>query len=334
MRGGVVGCGYWGPNLVRNFLGQESLTGMSCFDLDTRRVDALVKTFPNVKPCRSYDELLDNSDFIAVATPVHTHYQLALQALEAGKHVLVEKPMTLLSQESANLRKLADSKGLVLMVDHTFIYTPAVQKMKELLGNGQLGRALYFDSVRVNLGLFQSDVNVIWDLAPHDLSILLYLFDERPIALQAQGRDSFINGVHDLAYLTLFYADGFMANLHLSWLSPTKVRKITVAGDKRMIVYDDMESSEKVKVYDKGVERIDTEELHNEVRVQYRIGDIYTPALKNEEALRKETAHFLDCIENGTRPMTDGVSGEWVVKILEAANQSLKNGERVELEDE
>jgi len=329
----VVGLGYWGPNLVRNLLALEEIEEVVCVDKDSSKLKRAKQLFPSAVLTQDYKSVLEDANVqaVAIATPVESHFQLAMEALDHGKHVFVEKPMTRTSQQAYDLVRKAREANLVLMVDHTFIFTSAVEKMAEVIGGGGVGDVLYFDSVRINLGLFQSDVNVIWDLAPHDLSIMLHLMKERPKSVLARGLDHFQQGMENMAYLTLGFEEKIMANFHLSWLSPVKVRKIILGGSRKMIVYDDMESNEKVKIFDKGVEQSTEEEARNQVRVQYRTGDIHVPALENKEALSGELKHFLECIEKSEKPLSDGEEGLWVVKILEAADESLRTGKTVEL---
>lgn len=326
----VVGVGYWGPNLVRNFLRQRSVEQVFVCDLDTDKLNNIQNIFPMLKIETDYANILQNDDIdaVAIATPVSSHYILAKQALESGKHVLLEKPMTSSSAEAKELISIAREKNLTLMVDHTFIYTSAVEKMKELVDDGVIGDVIYFDSTRINLGLFQHDLNVVWDLAPHDLSIMLHLMKERPVAVQATGIDHLQNGLEDIAYITLFFEENTIAHFHLSWVSPVKVRKTIVGGSKKMIVYDDMEPDEKVKVYEKGI-NITTKEDIDQASVQYRIGDVNIPVLENKEALYSEMSHFVECIQTGVEPRTTGESGLWVVKVLEAAEKSIKDGQKV-----
>lgn len=326
----VVGVGYWGPNLVRNFLRQRSVEQVFVCDLDTDKLNNIQNIFPMLKIETDYANILQNDDIdaVAIATPVSSHYILAKQALESGKHVLLEKPMTSSSAEAKELISTAREKNLTLMVDHTFIYTSAVEKMKELVDDGVIGDVIYFDSTRINLGLFQHDLNVVWDLAPHDLSIMLHLMKERAIAVQATGIDHLQNGLEDIAYITLFFEENTIAHFHLSWVSPVKVRKTIVGGSKKMIVYDDMEPDEKVKVYEKGI-NITTKEDIDQASVQYRIGDVNIPVLENKEALYSEMSHFVECIQTGAEPRTTGESGLWVVKVLEAAEKSIKDGQKV-----
>jgi predicted dehydrogenase len=321
---GVVGYGYWGPNIVRNFV---ETYGASVRWVADKRPDrcALVKNrYPGVAVTEDYEEMLNDPkvDAIVVATPVCSHHILARQALESGKHVLVEKPMAHSVQAAEELIDLADKKNLVLMVDHTFIYTGAVRRMKEILDVGELGDLYYFDSVRVNLGLFQHDNDVIWDLAPHDLSILSHIVRERPKYVSVVGATHTKNGLTDLAYLSLDFGNHFLAHFHVNWLSPVKIRQILIGGSRRMLVYDDMESSEKVRVYDRGVHITTQEGIYSSL-VDYRTGDMWAPKIETKEALAFECEHFLDCVRFNKVPMSNGASGLAVVKILEAASKSL-----------
>lgn len=329
----VVGLGYWGPNLVRNFLAQDGVSQVICVDQDPGKLKRAGQLFPAAVLTHDYQSVLEDEsvEAIAIATPVASHFELASKALDHHKHVFIEKPMTRTSLQAEKLVLKAKELDLILMVDHTFLYTSAVEKMAEIIHSGSLGEVLYFDSVRINLGLFQSDVNVIWDLAPHDLSIMLHLMKERPVSVLARGLDHFHKGMENMAYMTLGFAEKIMANFHVSWLSPVKVRHIIIGGSRRMIVYDDMESDEKVKVFDKGVEYSEEEEVRNQARIQYRTGDIHVPALQNKEALAGELKHFIDCIIHSKKPLSDGEEGLWVVKILEAADESLRSGITVEL---
>ncbi len=326
MKIGIVGMGYWGPNLVRNFLATSNVDGVVCCDMSEKRLQLAKRKFPSVELTTSYEDLLsrDDIDAIAVATPVSTHFPLGMKALEAGKHLLLEKPMTGSTEEAVKLIEAAAQRNLTLMVDHTFIYTGAVRKIKELVVSGKIGDILYFDSVRVNLGLFQHDTNVIWDLAPHDLSIMDYLIGREPVAVTAVGINHF-NDVEDIAYLTVQYADKLIAHFHVNWLSPVKIRKILIGGSKLMVVYDDMETSEKIKVYDKGVDIRGEESIHKTL-VQYRTGDMHAPQIDQTEALSLLTAEFVDSIIGLTSPTSDGQSGLNVVRILEAAEASLRSG--------
>lgn len=321
----VVGCGYWGPNLVRNFLGHPSVDKVFCYDKDKRRLTFIKKKYPMVEVVKDFNSILKNSDIdtIAIATPAFSHFQLALKALKHGKHVFIEKPITTKKREAEVLIELAEEKGKKLMVDHTFVYTGAVRKLKELVSSGDIGDIMYFDSVRVNLGLFQHDINVIWDLACHDISIMDYIMDIEPVSVSAVGVNHF-NPFEDIAYLTIYFKSKCLAHFHVNWLAPVKVRKILIGGTKKMIVYDDMEPSEKIKVYDKGVE-VTTKEGIYQTLIQYRTGDVYVPRLDSTEALKYVINEFLESIEEDRNPITDGMSGLKVVRILEASERSLKN---------
>jgi predicted dehydrogenase len=327
---GVIGHGYWGPNLVRNFAETAEARVIAVSDLRPERLAPIRRRFPAVETTTDHRDLLRDSriEAIAVATPVSTHYQLARQALEAGKHVLVEKPLAATAAEAAELVELAEGRGRLLMVDHTFIYTGAVQKIKELVDQGELGRPYYWDSVRVNLGLFQHDVGVLADLAAHDLSIMDYVLDARPVAVAATGIANVPGQPVNTAYLTCFFERDLLAHFHVNWLAPVKVRRTLIGGDRRMIVYDDLEPSEKIKVYDSGVELGATENGRFELLIGYRTGDMWAPKLSLTEALGVEANHFVQCIRTGRRPITDGQAGHRVVTVLEAAAQSLADGSR------
>ncbi|MEN3026990.1 MAG: Gfo/Idh/MocA family oxidoreductase [Chlorobiota bacterium] len=329
----VVGCGYWGPNLIRNFLQCQSVDTVIACDLDEHRLEAVRQRFRWIRTSADpFSVLTDPAvDAVAIATPVASHFELTRIALLHGKHVLVEKPMVRRATEATELLTIAEAQGLTLMVDHTFLFTDAVQKLKELLVLGELGEPLYFDSVRANLGLFQPDVNVIWDLASHDVSILLYLLDsEPPTAVSAVGIRHYYE-LENLAYVTVHYNNSFLAHFHVNWLSPVKIRTICLGGSRRMVVYDDMETSEKLRIYDRGVE-ITSKEGEERLRVQYRAGQMYAPPLPNHEALGRVIHHFLESIHTGQRPISDGYFGRAVVSILEAAEESLaRHGQRVPL---
>lgn len=335
VRIGIIGCGYWGPNLVRNFAETTDVTVAAVSDLRPERLDSIRRRYPSIKTTTDYRDLMNNPeiDAIAVATPVSTHFDLAMQALSAGKHVLVEKPMTATSEQAETLIEEAERRRLVLMVDHTFVYTGAVRKMKELVEADHLGRIYYYDSVRVNLGLFQHDVNVLWDLAVHDLSILSHVLPLQPCAVSATGISHVPGGPENIAYLTLFFEQNLIAHIHVNWLAPAKVRRTLIGGSRKMIIYDDVEPSEKVKVYDKGisVNNNETEGLYK-MLISYRAGDMWSPQLDITEALRTEAEHFVQCIETGATPITDGQAGLEVVRVLEAGTRSMNNrGQLVEL---
>ena len=337
MKVAVVGYGYWGPNLVRNFSWLEGVDVKYVCDLDQGRLDKVSNLFPNVSiTTTDYQQILDDPEVeaVAIATPVNSHYSLSEAALQAGKHLLIEKPMTDTVESAKRLVELAKEKDRVLMVDHTFLYTGAVRKIKELVDEGKIGEVYYFDSVRVNLGLFQNDVNVIWDLAPHDLSIMTYVIDKKPVSVSAVGVSHVKDGLENIAYLTVFYEDTTFAHFHMNWLSPIKVRQIMIGGSKKMIVYNDMENTEKIKVYDSGVETKpgSKDELYQTL-VQYRTGDMYAPKLDQTEALRTECRHFVDCIEKGSRPISDGEFGVQIVKMLAAAQASIEQqGKNIRLD--
>ena len=329
---GVIGYGYWGPNLVRNFAELSQATVAAVSDLDPRKLELVKKRFPAVKTTTNFQDLLHDPeiDAVAIATPVSTHFELGMAALKAGKHLWLEKPMTETSLQARKLVDEAERRGLVLLVDHTFIYTGAVRKMGDLIKSGDLGKIYYYDSIRVNLGLFQRDVSVISDLAVHDFSILDYLLGEHPTAVSASGINHFPGTPENLAYITLFYDSGTIAHCNVSWLAPVKVRQILVGGSNKMITYDDLEPSEKIKIYDKGISfTSDPKQIH-EMRVGYRTGDMLAPKLDGSEALRVEGEHFVDCIMNKKTPQTDGRLGLRVVELIEAATSSMRGrGETV-----
>jgi predicted dehydrogenase len=329
---GIIGYGYWGPNLVRNFVETPGVTVHAVADLDTSKLKNLQRRYPAVSVCSDFMDLLSNPkiDAVAIATPVGTHFELAMAALKAGKHVWVEKPMTETSLQAQKLIDEATRRNLVLMVDHTFVYTGAVRKMQELVSSGELGKVLYYDSIRVNLGLFQRDVSVISDLAVHDFSILDFLLHEHPVAVSASGTSHFPGTPENLAYVTLFYGSGMIGHANVNWLAPVKVRQILLGGDKKMIVYDDMQASEKVKVYDRGISFTDDPQKIYQLRVGYRSGDMWAPQLVMTEALRVACEHFVKCIGTGQPPITDGRLGLRVVELIEAATSSMRGkGETV-----
>jgi predicted dehydrogenase len=323
---GVVGYGYWGPNLVRNFMETPGAQVKAVADLDSQKLALVNRRYPSVKTTNRIEDLLHDPwiDAIAIATPVSTHFDLGMQALKAGKHLWLEKPMTESVEKAQRLIEEADRRQRVLIVDHTFIYTDAVRKMGELVRNGDLGQVYYYDSTRVNLGLFQRDVSVICDLAVHDFSILDYLLQEHPAALSASGTNHFPGTPENLAYVTLFYDSGTIGHANVSWLAPVKVRQILLGGSKKMLAYDDLEPSEKIKVYDKGVSFVADPDQIREMRIGYRTGDMWAPKVAMTEALRVEGEHFVDCIENGKTPQTDGRLGLRVVELIEAAHRSMR----------
>lgn len=322
---GIVGYGYWGPNLVRNFANNESSRVIGVSDLDSEKLTACARRHPGIATTSDFAELLRRPeiDAMVIATPVHTHYELALAALRAGKHVLVEKPLAPTSDQVQHLADEADRRGLTLMVDHTFLYTPAVQKIRELLQQDQLGEIFYYDSTRSSLGLFQSDVNVIWDLAVHDISIIQYLLEEDPVAVSATGSCHVAGSPENMAHITLFFDSKCVAHVSVNWLSPVKIRQTFIGGSKKMISYNDLEPTEKIKVYDKGVTLSAQSENRHQFRIGYRAGDMWAPNISTKEALHTEVQHFVDCVATGSSPVSDGWSGLRVVEVLEAASRSI-----------
>ncbi|MGB8523700.1 MAG: Gfo/Idh/MocA family oxidoreductase [Candidatus Acidiferrales bacterium] len=322
IRMGVIGYGYWGPNIVRNFHGQEHSCVVAICDKSPKSLQRARQAYPEIRAIDTCNDILTATDIdaIAIVTPVWTHYELAKIALENGKHVFVEKPFTCTTGQAEELIELAERKNLKIMVDHTFLFTGAVKRIKELIDNGTLGDLYYYDSMRVNLGLFQHDVNVLWDLAPHDLSIMDYLIKDKPEAVVATG-ERHLNGVADIAFLTLYYPNNMIGHINVNWLSPVKVRTTLIGGEKRMLVWNDLDADEKLKVYDKGVQM--SGDGVYQLLVSYRSGDMWAPRLEQLEALKIEAAYFVDCIINEKRPFNDGVAGLHVVRMLEAADQSL-----------
>lgn len=331
---GVIGYGYWGPNLVRNFAEAPGASLIGVSDIRAERLALAGRRYPSARLCDDYSDLLADPavDAVAIATPVSSHFELAMLALKSNKHVLVEKPLASNSSQAAELIEEAARRNLVLMVDHTFVYTGAVRKIREMVADGALGDIYYYDSVRVNLGLFQHDVNVIWDLAVHDLAILDFVLPAKPVAVSATGISHLPGQPENVAYITLFFADSKIAHLHVNWLAPVKVRRTLIGGSEKMIVYDDLEPSEKVKIYDKGVVVSPRGEEVYEMLVSYRSGDMWAPKLDQTEGLQKEARHFIDCIVNSKRPETDGHAGLRVVRLLESAQRSMAaRGQLVEL---
>jgi predicted dehydrogenase len=326
VRIGVVGYGYWGPNLVRNFAETPGVEVAAVADLDPKKLEVVSRRFPATRVTTRFQDLVEDTtiDAIAIATPVNTHFELGMAVLKAGKHLWLEKPMTETSSQARKLVDEADRRKLVLHVDHTFIYTGAIRKMGEIIKSGDLGRVYYYDSIRINLGLFQRDVNVISDLAVHDFAILDYFLGEHPTAVSASGTNHFPGTPENLAYITLFYDSGPIAHTNVSWLAPVKVRQILVGGSKKMIAYDDLVPSEKIKVYDKGISLTDDPQQIMEMRVGYRTGDMWAPKLVGTEALSLEGEHFVDCIVNGKASETDGRLGTRVVELIEAATSSMR----------
>ena len=323
---GVVGYGYWGPNLVRNFVQNQSAHVVGVCDSDTAKLAACKRYYPSVGLTDNFQDLIKDPqiDAIAIATPVHTHFKLALSALQAGKHVLVEKPLAETSAQASRLIEEAQRRNLTLMVDHTFLYTPAVQKIRQLISEGALGDIYYYNGTRASLGLFQSDVNVIWDLAVHDLSIIQYILNEAPVAVSATGASHVAGTPENMAHITLFFQSSCVAHISVNWLSPIKVRQTFIGGSRKMIVYDDLEPTEKIKIYDKGITVNGSSENAHQLRIGYRAGDMWAPHLAAGEALQTETEHFIDCIRNGASPISSGQTGLQVVEILEAATRSIR----------
>lgn len=333
IRMGVIGYGYWGPNIVRNFNSLEKSEVVAVSDTNEGALHMAKKSFPHLWVTPNSDALIKakDVDVVAIVTPISSHFELARKALRAGKHILVEKPFTYKSSHAEELINLAEKKKLRIMVDHTFLYTGAVRKIKELIDNGTLGALCYFDSMRINLGLFQHDVNVVWDLAPHDLSIMDFLIEEKPSALVATGQAHFNKGMEDISYLTVYFPNNIIAHINVNWLSPVKVRTTLIGGLKKMLVWNDLDPDEKIKVYDKGVD-IRSKSGVYKLLVSYRSGDMWAPKLEENEALQLMAETFIECVVNGRDPVNDGKAGYRVVRMLEAAERSLKKkGEIVHL---
>ncbi len=329
----IIGYGYWGPNLVRNFSNAVNSKVTHVVDFRPERLSIVNKMYPSIETTNNVDEVINSSkvDAVVIATPVFTHFELAKKALLNGKHVLLEKPMTSTVAEAKELIDLADKMGLLLMVDHTFLYTGAVRKMKELIEKKELGTINYFDSTRINLGLFQPDVNVLWDLAPHDISILLFLINEKPLSVNATGVSHTNNGIENIAYLTTNYSSNLLAHFNCSWSSPVKLRNTLVGGDKKMVLFNDLEPSEKLRVYDTGY-NYKTDEEKNKLLVDYRTGDVYIPKLEMKEALLEMANDFVQSALNKKQPVSTCLLGLEVIKILEASQTSIKsNGKEIKL---
>jgi len=332
----VVGYGYWGPNLVRNFANTEGAQVIAVSDLDPEKLSLARRRHPGIVTTAEFYDLLKDSriDAIVIATPVHSHYDLALAALRAGKNVFLEKPLAQTSEQVRHLMEEAERRKLTLMVDHTFLYTPAVQKIRELIAEGALGDIYYYNGIRASLGLFQSDVNVIWDLAVHDISIIQHILNEDPVAVSATGASHVAGTPENMAHITLFFQSSCIAHVSVNWLSPVKVRQTFIGGSRKMIVYDDLEATEKIKVYDKGITVKGGEESDHQLRIGYRAGDMWAPHLPAKEALQTEAEHFIDCLRTGASPISNGMTGLQVVEILEAASRSIAaQGNPVRLKD-
>lgn len=326
---GVIGYGYWGPNIVRNFNANDGSKVIAVCDKNPSTLKKVTRFYPDTKCMTSPDDVLGSPeiDAVAVVTPVSTHFELARRALENGKHVFVEKPFTATVAQGEQLVELAEKKGLTIMVDHTFLFTGAVKKMKDLIDQGELGNIYYYDSTRINLGLFQHDVNVVWDLATHDFSIMNYLIKEKPEAIVACGKSHFYD-LEDVAYITVYFSNNCIAHFNVNWLSPVKVRTTLVGGEKKMLFWNDVDPDEKIRVYDKGVEVKNRESIYD-LLVSYRSSDMLVPKLDQIEALGVETKYFIDCISQKKAPINDGVSGLQVVRMLEACDKSIKKTDKV-----
>lgn len=329
---GVIGYGYWGPNIVRNFHATDGFRVQAVCDKSPDSLQRARKVYPGLTFTQDARDILESRDIdvVAVITPAWTHYELAKTALLNGKHVFVEKPFTWSSGQAEELIEIAERKHLKIMVDHTFLFTGAVKKIREMVDENVLGDLYYYDSLRVNLGLFQHDVNVIWDLAPHDLSIMDHVIQAEPEALVATG-ERHVNGHEDMAFITLYFPRNVIAHVNVNWLSPVKVRTTLIGGEKRMLVWNDLEADEKIKIYDKGVSIANQENLHN-LLVSYRSGDMWAPRVPDVEALKAELAYFYECLSNDTTPFNDGLAGLRIVRMLEAAELSVKNrGKTIQL---
>ena len=331
----VIGCGYWGPNLIRNFNAIPTCKIKTVCDFQKERLNHMSDLYPGINVTADVNQILEDPeiDAVAIATPVNTHHKLASQCLAAGKHTMIEKPMASSVAECQDLIDLAEKNKLILMVGHTFIYTSVVRRIKEIVDAGDLGEILYASSRRLNLGLFQKDINVAWDLAPHDISIILFLLGKRPKSVHCQGKAHINPDIEDITNMSLDFNNGAFATIQSSWLDPNKIREMTFVGSKRMLVYNDLEPLEKIKIYDKRVEAPPHYDTFAEFQYSYHYGDTYSPYIKQIEPLRTECQHFLDCIKSGEKPITSGQEGLEVVQILEASSNSLKNGgNRVEID--
>jgi len=334
---GVVGCGYWGPNLIRNFRSTPGCSLKAVCDMDEERLAHMSALYPEVTATKDFEDLVanDNIDALVVATPVYLHHELAMKSLQAGKHTFIEKPMGSSSEQCRELVTTARENSLTLMVGHTFLYSSPVRRIKDIVDKGDIGEIRYISSRRLNLGLFQKDINVVWDLAPHDLSIIVYIMGESPTALNCQGNANVTPGIEDVSNLTLLFPGGGFATVHNSWLDPKKVRDMTIVGTKRMVAYDDLEPLQKIRIYDLRVETPPHYDTFAEFQYSYHYGDMFVPYIKQEEPLKVECEHFIECIRKGETSLTSGEHGWEVVRILEAASQSLaQDGARVQLPGE
>jgi len=327
IRFGVIGAGYWGPHLIRNLSEIPGSKLAAIADLSTERLAALGPRYPQTRMTTDFrDAMNDDVDAVVIATPVKTHFSLARHAIKAGKHVLIEKPLTASSEQARELIRLADANGVILMVGHTFEYNPAVIALKEIVDSGVVGRVLYIDAARLNLGQYRADVNVLWDLAPHDISIMNFILGAEPVQVSARGNDCIHSDTHDVAYVELKYPNGVLGHVHVSWLEPCKVRRLTVVGDEKMVVYNDISAEEKLRIYDKGVTKTTSSGDYADFQLSYHNGGVSIPAVPGGEPLKIELNHMIDCIHTGNRPRSDGVSGLNVIRVLEAADKSLQNG--------
>lgn len=329
LRVGVIGCGYWGPNIIRNFSAHNDVRLVAVCDKNAQALEKVKNLYPGIETCTDAKDITHSSkiDVVCVVTPVSTHYGLALEALKNGKHVFVEKPFTATAAQAEELIELAEKKKLQIMVDHTFLFTSAVRKIKEVIDNGTMGDLYYYDSTRVNLGLFQHDVNVIWDLAPHDFSIMDYVLGDAPVAVSASGVGH-VNEQADIAYVMVYFQNNLIAHFNVNWLSPVKIRTTLVGGQKRMLVWNDLSPDEKIKIYDKGIDVSTTEGIHN-LLVNYRSGDMWAPRVAQTEALKLEVEYFVDCLKEGKAPFNDGRAGLRIVKLLEACDKSIQSKNRM-----
>jgi len=331
----IVGCGYWGPNLLRNFNALPDCNVKYACDVDIDRLAHMKVLYPQIQITTDFDRVLtdDNIDAVAIATPVRFHFELARQCLQAGKHAFIEKPMASSVSECKELIEIAENKGLTIMVGHTFVYSQPVRKIREIIDSGELGEIQYISARRLNLGLFQNDINVAWDLAPHDISIILYTLEDIPVSVNCQGKAHIHPEIEDVTNMTLNFSNGGFATIQSSWLDPNKVREMTFVGSKKMLVYDDTQPNEKLKIYDKRVEAPPYYDTFAEFHYSYHYGDMYSPHLKQIEPLKVEAEHFLNCIKYGNKPESCGQEALKVVQILEAASESLKiGGGKVEIE--
>lgn len=321
----VIGYGYWGPNIVRNFYSFKNVNVEFICDINPSSLKKSQQDFPFIKTTKNPKSIFSSQkiDAVAIVTPLSTHYELTKKALLSGKHVFVEKPFVSNSQQAKELLEISTKRKLIIMVDHTFLFTGSVRKIKELINNNVIGKLYYYDSIRVNLGLFQNDTNVLWDLAPHDFSIMDYLIDEKPVGVVATGKDHFERGLEDTAFITVFFENNIIAHFNFNWLSPVKIRSVFIGGSKKMVVWNDLESNEKIKIYDKGVKIMNKKNVRN-ILVDYRIGDILVPKIDMTEALKLEVGYFIDCVLKHKKPVNDGYQGLRIIKLLEATHSSLK----------